>query len=254
MKIAKRFLLPILVLLTIYTFHDMESAQGIGFYFYLKTGALSRTAWEIIIDVIVVLFIAVVLLVWMRSTIPVTGATQSESVAKRSFFDNLELFFDALITYLVFVPIVPVNYFHALIFSHSDLPSSLDVTALTKRNLLNLGLTFIALLIVKSTESAVKSRINGDLNTADSGQKNCKKRAAITDNTTSVTLICLGILITVISILIPQIQKLLFYIFHLIVSFLIFKVTQREKIDSDIYTGFLIITAVFKLIQTTAMF
>ena len=238
MKHVKRILLPILTLLTLYTFHDMERAQGIGFYFYLKTGVLNRTGWEVIIDALIALFIAAVLWVWVKSA----GNTAIESL------------FDALITYLVFVPLVPLNYFHAVIFSRSDLPANPDVTAFAKRDLLNLGLTITVFIVLKIVTNTVKSANGADSTIEDFRHKNTQKHVAISDTATNLILICLGILAAVISILIPQIQKLLFYILHLVIAFLIFKVTQREKFNSNIYTGFLIITAVFKLIQTTAMY
>ncbi len=227
------------MLMTIYAFHDMESAQGIGFYFYLKTGMLSRTIWEIIVDVVITVVLACIISAMV---------TYAE---KKVTFD---LFFEALVTYLVFVPIVPINLFHALIFSQADLPGSIDVTTFINKDLLNLSLIIAVFLILKTLINAVKSTNIEDVAESEFSEKTIKNTLKTREFMTEIIVIAIAIIIAAISLFVPEIQKLIFWLTHIVITFLIFRVTKDKKIDSNIYMSFLIITAVFKLIQTTAIY
>lgn len=214
-KILSFFSNLILLALSVYTIHDMQSAQGIGYYFCLKAGSANRLPFDIAVDVVFCLLFALLL------ALPVI-------FGKSSNFDSLSRF---LIIFIAFVPTISTNYVFSLFFNTAVYSRKLNFIEWLGDVIAAYGLLIPMTILVIGYYCEIRG---------NSLSHQC--RAAL----------IAAILLIIPGLIVPAITTLCIFLGVYIILCVVFDLLEKTNFNSLWIYAFLFAVAVFRLLSVTA--
>lgn len=204
----------ILFLLGIYAIHDMQTAQGVGYYFAIRLGK-DRLLFDIIVDLIFVIFLIIAMF------LPFIVMHSKMAFAYSRFF----------ILFVALVPSLRTDYVFTLFFSVKSLfiKFSFDTWA---TQIMNAFWIIVPLLILTIGFSTVVLK------------EKLSRRNKVIFIVTAVLLL--------LSILAPGFAELLLFVGAYLLIFVIFNILETNDFDSLWLYCFLFAVAIYRIITVTA--
>lgn len=214
-KILSFFSNLILLALCVYAIHDMQTAQGVGYYFCLKLGSSNRILFDVLADLVFCILLGVFLV------IPVLFCKKNHK----------GIFSRYLILFLAFIPSVSTNYVFSLFFNTSIYAKKLNAIEWLGEVISSYSLIVPMLVLVMAYYCEIRK------NKVSHGYK---------------TMMIIAFLLVFPGLLIPGITTLCLYFGVYLLLYIIFDFLEQTNFDSIWLYGFLFFVAIYKIISVTA--
>ena len=135
----------IVLALCIYAIHDMQTAEGVGYYFCLKLNAPNRLPFDIAADVIRTLLLLLVLLLPVIAT------------KNRKFHD----FAAFLLTFVAFIPSISTAYILGLFISKESYQMYLETEVLTTEFVNHFRILIPFIILLAGVNILIKGKMPG---------------------------------------------------------------------------------------------
>ena len=205
----------ILLSLGFYAIHDMQTAQGVGYYFCLKAGSYNRTLYDVCADAVFVMLFVICLL------IPMFLCKKKAPGAFSRF----------TILFVAFIPTIRPDYVFGLFFDKTIFNLPFVPTSYIDRILSTFGVMVPFLILILGFLKAVKGI-------------NLKKRW--------LTFLMVALILVFPGILVPAFIQALFFVSAYLCIFVIFDALEESDSDFTLVYIFLYGVALLKLINVTA--
>ena len=201
--------------LSVYALHDMQTAQGIGYYFALKTGSGSRLFFDIAADLAYLFMFAVML------SIPLF-TLKCNNKARFSRF---------LLLYTALMPALRADYVFSLFSGRDFFKTGFSLSVFADSLLEVLRITVPLLILAAAFDIAIKG------------------------NRLSLSLKILPVIAAVpviVCVLVPALTSLCAFVSAYLIIYVIFAILEKNEFDSLWFYMLLFFTAVYRLLSVTA--
>ncbi len=204
----------ILSLLCIYAIHDMQTAQGVGYYFALKSGK-DRLPFDIITDFVFVIFLFIALV------LPLVISRAKMSFAYSRF----------VILFVALIPTLRADYVFSIFFNGNFLSEKYNFDTWATQVMTAFSVVVPMFVLALGLSMVIQK------------EKLSRKNKYLMIDV---------VVLFVISALLPGLSELFLFIGAYILIFIIFSIFEKSELDSLWLYGFLFATAVYRIISVTA--
>ncbi|MCR4959817.1 MAG: hypothetical protein K6A74_00010 [Lachnospiraceae bacterium] len=205
----------ILSVFCIYTIHDMQTAQGVGYYFCLKAGGENRLFYDVVTDVVFVLLLCICLV------IPMLLCQKKTSGAFARF----------MILFVAFIPMVRTDYAFSLAFGRAAELAKSDIWGRIDAAIAALAVLLPFMFLVMGFAMSVKG---------------------IKLSSRKIVFMALSTLLVVLAFLVPVFTAAFLFIAAYLLIITVFEFLEETEIKSLLLYGFLFAVSFYRLLTVTA--